>query len=170
MALNMRTGKLADIASLDHVNILTDDVAACRKFYIDALGFEEGFRPAFDVPGIWLYLEGAPVVHIIQVEKAPPKNSGSIDHIAFRAHNFDKFTARLTANGIDYEDREIPGMDLHQLFCYDPHGIKVEFNFEGQDRPWATVEKEHKAMKAAAKAAKAAKPKKKGAARKRKAA
>lgn len=170
MALNMRTGKLADIASLDHVNILTDDVAACRKFYIDALGFEEGFRPAFDVPGIWLYLEGAPVVHIIQVEKAPPKNSGSIDHIAFRAHNFDKFTARLTANGIDYEDREIPGMDLHQLFCYDPHGIKVEFNFEGQDRPWATVEKEHNAMKAAAKAVKAAKPKKKGAARKRKAA
>lgn len=170
MALNMRTGKLADIASLDHVNILTDDVAACRKFYIDALGFEEGFRPAFDVPGIWLYLEGAPVVHIIQVDKAPPKNSGSIDHIAFRAHNFDKFTARLTANGIDYEDREIPGMDLHQLFCYDPHGIKVEFNFEGQDRPWATVEKEHKAMRAAAKAAKATKTRKKSAARKRKAA
>lgn len=170
MALNMRTGKLADIASLDHVNILTDDVAACRKFYIDALGFEEGFRPAFDVPGIWLYLEGAPVVHIIQVDKAPPKNSGSIDHIAFRAHNFDKFTARLTANGIDYEDREIPGMDLHQLFCYDPHGIKVEFNFEGQDRPWATVEKEHEAMKAAAKAAKARKPKKKSSARKAKAA
>ena len=170
MALNMRTGKLADIASLDHVNILTADVEACRKFYVDALGFEEGFRPAFDVPGLWLYLEGAPVVHIIQVEEAPPKNSGGIDHIAFRAHNFDKFTDRLNANGIAYEDREIPGMDLHQLFCYDPHGIKVEFNFEGQDRPWTTVEKEHEAMKAAAKSAKATKPGKKGAARKRTAA
>jgi catechol 2,3-dioxygenase-like lactoylglutathione lyase family enzyme len=170
MALNMRTGKLADIASLDHVNILTADVEACRKFYVDALGFEEGFRPAFDVPGLWLYLEGAPVVHIIQVDEAPPKNSGSIDHIAFRAHNFDKFTARLDANGIAYEDREIPGMDLHQLFCHDPHGIKVEFNFEGQDRPWATVEKEHEAMKVAAKSAKATKSGKKSAARKRKAA
>jgi catechol 2,3-dioxygenase-like lactoylglutathione lyase family enzyme len=170
MALNMRTGKLADIASLDHVNILTADVEACRKFYVDALGFEEGFRPAFDVPGLWLYLEGAPVVHIIQVDEAPPKNSGSIDHIAFRAHNFDKFTARLDANGIAYEDREIPGMDLHQLFCYDPHGIKVEFNFEGQDRPWTTVEKEHKAMKTAAKSAKATKSGKKSAARKRRAA
>ena len=42
---------------------------------------------------------------------------------------------------------EIPGMDLHQLFCFDLHGIKVEFNFEGQDRPWKTLEKEHKAFK-----------------------
>ena len=41
MALNMRTGRLADIASLDHVNILTADVEACRRFYVDALGFEE---------------------------------------------------------------------------------------------------------------------------------
>ena len=38
-------------------------------------------------------------------------------------------------------------MDLHQLFCFDPHGIKVEFNFEGQDRPWKTLEKEHKKLK-----------------------
>ncbi len=171
MAFDMRTGKLADVASLDHVNIVTDDVAACRRFYVDALGFEEGFRPAFDTPGIWLYVGGEPVVHIVQVDKMPPKNSGSIDHIAFRAHNFEKFTARLDANGIAYEDREVPGMDLHQLFCYDPHGIKVEFNFQGQDRPWVTLEKEHQAMRAAAEAAKTTKSgAKKTAARRSKAA
>ena len=44
MALNMKTGKLADIASLDHVNILTPNVDQCRKFYVDALGFEHGNR------------------------------------------------------------------------------------------------------------------------------
>lgn len=162
MALNMRTGKLADIASLDHVNILTNDVDACRKFYVDALGLEEGFRPGFDVPGLWLYVEGAPVVHIIQVEEPLPKNSGAIDHIAFRAHNFDKFTSRLTANGIKYEDREIPGMDLHQLFCFDPHGIKVEFNFEGQDRPWATVKKAYEEIKKQTVRSKAEKKKSQG--------
>ncbi len=150
MALDMRTGKLADIASLDHVNILTNDVEACREFYVDALGFEEGYRPPFDFPGLWLYLGNEPVIHIIEVQEPLPKNSGTIDHIAFRAHNFDKFTARLESRGIEYQDREIPGMDLHQLFCFDPHGVKVEFNFEGQDRPWATIEKEHKAMRKAA--------------------
>ena len=83
-------------------------------------------------------------MHFIQTDKKLPNNSGTIDHIAFRAHNFDKFTARLRDNGIDYEDRPIPGMDLHQLFCFDPHGVKVEFNFEGQDRPWETLEKQHR--------------------------
>ena len=91
-------------------------------------------------------MEGAPVLHFIQSDDSLPENSGTIDHIAFRAHNFDKFTARLKTNGIHYEDREIPGMDLHQLFCFDPHGIKIEFNFEGQDRPWGTLEKEHQEL------------------------
>ena len=145
MAINMRTGKLDEIATLDHVNIRTNDLDACRRFYVDALGFEEGYRPEFGVPGLWLYIGGAPVIHIFEVDETLPKNSGTIDHIAFRAHNFEKFTARLRSHGIEYEDLEIPGMELHQLFCFDPHGIKVEFNFEGQDRPWATIEKEHRA-------------------------
>jgi len=131
MALNMETGKLADVASLDHVNILTNDVEACRQFYIDVLGFEEGFRPDFGFPGLWIYLGGAPVVHFIQTKKKQPLNSGTIDHIAFRAHNYEKFAARLKANKVKFNDQSVPGMDLHQIFCFDPHGIKVEFNFEG---------------------------------------
>ena len=145
MALNMKTGALADIASLDHINILTKDVDECRKFYVDGLGFEEGFRPDFDEPGLWLYLGYSPVIHIIKISKVLPSvlSSGSIDHIACRAHNFDKFTSRLDKNDIEWEGREIPGMDLHQIFCHDPHGIKIEFNFEGQDRPWQTIQKLH---------------------------
>ena len=80
MALNMQTGKLAGIASLDHVNILTPDVDQCRKFYIDALGFEEGFRPDFGFPGLWLYLEGAPVLHFIETDEPLPDNSDKSIH------------------------------------------------------------------------------------------
>ena len=153
MAIDLRTGKLADVATLDHVNIRTDDLEACRRFYVDALGFEEGMRPDFDSRGMWLYLGNAPVVHVVEVSEGLPGNSGSIHHIAFRAHNYDRFTARLAANGIEYTDRAVPGMDLHQVFCHDPHGIMVEFNFEGQDRPWATIAREHEAMQASAAAA-----------------
>ena len=35
----MQTDKLAKVASLDHVNILTNDIDACRRFYINILGF-----------------------------------------------------------------------------------------------------------------------------------
>jgi len=141
MVLNMKTGKLTKIAALDHVNILTNDVERCRSFYIDILGFEEGFRPSFNSSGIWLYLDARPVVHIIETEENVSQTTGSIDHIAFRAHNFDAFTKNLNEKGVDWSDREVPNMDLHQLFLYDPHGIKIEFNFEGQDRPWKTLER-----------------------------
>ena len=144
MAIDMKTGKLADIATLDHVNISTNDVDACRRFYVDGLGFEEGFRPPLAAPGLWLYIGNSPVIHIVQVDKPLPKNSGTIDHVAFRAHDFEKFTARLDAHGIKWDDRAIPGIDLHQLVCLDPHGIKVEINFEGRDRPWKTLEKVHR--------------------------
>ena len=144
MALNMRTGKPAHVSRLDHVNILTNDVDACRRFYVDALGFEEGYRPPFNLPGVWLYLDGAPVIHVVEVTEPLPRHSGNIDHIAFCAHDFDRFTAMLDAKGIAYEDRAVPGIEVHQLFCFDPHGIKIEFNFKGRDRPRATLEREHK--------------------------
>ena len=148
MTLDMRTGKLADIASLDHVNIRTPNISTCRKFYVDALGFKEGFRPDFGYTGLWLYVEGAPVLHFVKSDDSLSGDSGTIDHIAFRAHNFDKFTTRLKANKIKYEEMSVPGMDLYQVFCFDPHGIKIEFNFEGQDRPFSILSREHKELKA----------------------
>ena len=150
MALDMHaTARRANVAALDHVNIVTEDVEACRRFYVDVLGFEEGFRPPFDTPGLWLYLGEVPALHIVEVREAAPRNSGSIDHIAFRARNFDEFAARLEAHGIVYEDCAVPAMALHQIFCHDPHGIKIELNFEGRERPWATLEAERAAMRAA---------------------
>ena len=66
----MQTGKLAAIASLDHVNISTNDLIACRRFYVHGLGLEEGFRPPSDpTPGLWLYIGNIPAIHIVQVDK-----------------------------------------------------------------------------------------------------
>ncbi|MBM3517286.1 MAG: hypothetical protein FJX56_05255 [Alphaproteobacteria bacterium] len=143
MAIDMKTGKLADIATLDHVNILTDDVDKCRHFYCDVLGFVDGYRPEFPNDGLWLYLEGRPVFHVIEVPEGVAYNTGCVDHIAFRAHHFERFTARLDAHGVEWKDRAVPGMDLHQLFIFDPHGVKLEFNFEGMDRPWKALEQDH---------------------------
>ena len=110
-------------------------------FMSTASGSRKGFDRPLAAPGLWLYIGNSPVIHIVQVDKPLPKNSGTIDHVAFRAHDFEKFTARLDAHGIKWDDRAIPGIDLHQLVCLDPHGIKVEINFEGRDRPWKTLEK-----------------------------
>jgi len=46
---------------LDHVNIHVYDLAAARDFLVRLLGVEVGWRPAFKVPGDWLYLDGRAV-------------------------------------------------------------------------------------------------------------
>ena len=145
MPLNMKTGKLSQVSSLDHVNIMTNDLDSCRRFYVHILGFEEGYRPDFDFPGLWIYIGGSPVVHFIETEASQPDNSGTIDHVAFRAHNYDKFIARLEEHKVEFISKAVPGMELHQVFCLDPNGIKVEFNFEGQDRPFNTLKQEYEA-------------------------
>ena len=156
------------LESLDHYNISTNDLKACRRFYCKGLGLEEGFRPKVGSPGLWLYLEGRPVVHIIGFDDDVGTGSGTVDHVAFRGSRYDQFAARLDDHGIKYEARPIPGMDLFQLFCFDPHGIKVEVNFFGMDRPWKVIAAEHKAMiaaRAVKKAKAASRPKKKAAAK-----
>ncbi|MDE1156169.1 MAG: hypothetical protein PW735_10625 [Acidobacteriaceae bacterium] len=54
---------------LDHVNIHTRDAPAMLGFLKTMLGAEEGFRPPFDVPGHWLYLDGHPAIHLNIVER-----------------------------------------------------------------------------------------------------
>ncbi len=158
------------LESLDHYNISTNDLKACRRFYCKGLGLEEGFRPKVGSQGLWLYLEGRPVVHIISFDEDVGTGSGTVDHVAFRGSRYDQFAARLDDHDIKYEARPIPGMDLFQLFCFDPHGIKVEVNFFGMDRPWKVIAAEHKAMKAARaskKARAASKPRKRPAAKRK---
>lgn len=46
------------INKLAHFSVRTTDVEASKRFYVDVLGFQEGFRPPFRFPGLWLYRDG----------------------------------------------------------------------------------------------------------------
>lgn len=116
--------------ALDHVNIVTADLAATVRFYCDLLGLEEGPRPAFASPGAWLYLDGRPVLHLVlRQDAAPDPSTGAIDHLAFRCEDFDGLYRRLDRAGVPYETREAPGGEIRQIFLRDPNGVKVELNF-----------------------------------------
>jgi catechol 2,3-dioxygenase-like lactoylglutathione lyase family enzyme len=103
------------IVRLDHYSIRTLDLEASQRFYTEVMGFEVGFRPAFDFPGLWLY-NGAPgagsygVVHIIGIDPANPeglkaylgdrdpstlRGTGTVDHMAFTASDLPDMRARL---------------------------------------------------------------------------
>lgn len=117
------------IDSIDHYTILASDVDASSDFYVRVLGLTNGDRPPFDFPGAWLYLEDAPVVHLIGGRSKGATDTGSIDHVAFRASGLAEMRQRLEEANVEFREREVPRLRMAQLFVRDPDGVTVEINF-----------------------------------------
>ena len=60
--------------------------------------------------------------------------SGAFDHIAFRAKEPEVLIARLKDKGYPFRERQVPDMDLFQVFVEDPNGITVELNYWAEDQ------------------------------------
>jgi len=121
------------VGVLDHFNIRTRRLAETVRFYEDVLGLEKGARPNFAFPGAWMYSEGKPVVHIvdISVTDEPQKpDSGVVHHVAFVSRGFDGMTQRLKSKGVRFDARQVPGGEVWQIFVFDPNGVVIELNYE----------------------------------------
>lgn len=115
---------------LDHVTLRCADLARSRAFYVDLLGLTDGPRPPFDFEGAWLYLAGAPVVHLAQrMAGSPAGGTGAFDHFAFAGSDIEAARSRLNAAGASFAEADVPGRSLRQIFLRDPDGVKVEITF-----------------------------------------
>ncbi|CAN7780622.1 VOC family protein [Paraburkholderia hospita] len=139
------------ISKLAHYSIRTTDLEKSCRFYEQILGFRRGYRPPFNFPGAWLYKGGDEAdfgtVHIIGVDpdnpdglaaylgdKAlPAMGTGTVDHIAFLATGVEAMWQTLRAAGIEYRDRTVPSLGLHQVFIEDPSGVTIELNFPAEE-------------------------------------
>ena len=123
------------ILSINHIQLVAekDLVLKLRDFYCDVVGLTEGFRPAFERFGFWLYIGDKDVLHLITPkagdERSPQKSS--FDHIAFKTANYETVLKKLKTLNIPFEEKTIPGMSAHQIFLRDPAGNRVELNFDG---------------------------------------
>ena len=138
------------LSSLDHCSIRTVKLKETRDFYVDILGMDDGDRPEFPFPGNWLYVDGVAVVHLVGVDPDDPSGlqqylggdisaesldgSGAFDHIAFRAKDPEVLIQRLKDKGYPFRERQVPSMDLFQVFVEDPNGITVELNYWAEDQ------------------------------------
>ena len=124
-----------EIMYLDHFNIRTpkEQLEHVKKFYIDVMGFREGFRPKLNSPGQWLYAGDKAIIHLSEDEQRKTcKREDFLDHIAMRCVGVNKFAKRLHDLSIEFRSANIPDIDLTQLFFKDPAGITIELNFEGE--------------------------------------
>ena len=99
------------IAGVLHINIRcsVSDLPHLEKFYGQALGLENGYRPDFGFPGAWLYHGQEPIIHLAAryADGSIVKNkehNGSVDHIAFKCTGSDEMRERLVHNRVSFTE------------------------------------------------------------------
>jgi catechol 2,3-dioxygenase-like lactoylglutathione lyase family enzyme len=130
---------------MQHYMVLAKDLEKTRAFYCDVLGLHTGPRPPFKFNGLWIYAGEVACIHVAERASydatsrtdANPADgndhgSGSVDHIAFAATDFDELVERFDRHGVRYRVTRVPGKDLRQLFVFDPDGIQIEINVRSQ--------------------------------------
>lgn len=118
------------IDAFEHLNIRSADVEALREFYEHVVGLSVGPRPAFASKGYWMYLNGQPVMHLVQrqASETAKTDSGNVDHVAFRGRDLDATKAAFRARGVTFRENVAPDNSV-QIFIHDPDGLKIELNF-----------------------------------------
>ena len=150
-----------EIKRVDHYSIRTLDLELSRRFYTEVIGLNEGPRPPFDFPGYWLY-SGAPpadlqngarnygLVHLMGFDKDNPGSlnayvgnrkesadggTGALDHVAFAAAGREAMLERCKRHQVEYFERAVPILGLHQVFIKDPDGVTIELNYPASEVP-----------------------------------
>ena len=129
---------------MDHFSIRTIKLEESKEFYETILGMSVGDRPPLDFPGYWMYVGKMAVVHLVGIDEDDPSGlieylgdvdlddldgGGAVDHLAFRASDVDELKSRLEKLKVPYREREVPDMNLQQVFLEDPNNITIELNY-----------------------------------------
>ena len=125
---------------LDHVNIVTEDVAATARFFADLLDLEVRDGPGGMRPDLvqWVYdREGRPIVHVNKVGSFTPlgrtprvaADTNALHHVAFNCTGHERMVQRLETKGLPFASNAVPAIGLKQLFVTEPNGVLLELNF-----------------------------------------
>lgn len=131
---------------LQHCGLIVADLAASRRFYGGALGFEEVPRPHnFRFEGAWFQV-GDDQLHLLVesettsraggADPGPSARVGLANHIAIEIDDLDAAQARLNAHDVQLIGGPMPrGDGYDQIFLCDPDGHVIElFQFTGEDQ------------------------------------
>lgn len=126
------------VKTLDHVTIVVRDLAATRRFYVDALGMQEVTRPGFSFAGQWFQAGPTQIHTILEYEGSGKAGSGAEHnsrghHFAFSIESANAAAARLTELGIPLVSPPKQRPDgAVQVFVQDPDGHLVELCSQGE--------------------------------------
>lgn len=118
---------------LDHVNLVTANLPVMEDWYERILGMKKGDRPPFSVGGAWMYLDGFPIVHLVESSKERHTVEPKIEHFAITGTGMKDFLALLKENGIDYRIGDVPEFPVVQVNIHDPDGNHIHLDFHSDE-------------------------------------
>lgn len=123
------------IERLDHLNLRTAQLAAMKDWYTEVLGFEDGPRPDFGFPGAWMYANGQPLVHLVEVDPAPevPGDNLALEHGAFSATGLAEFLKKLEVRGERHRISRVDAVGVTQVNVWDPDGNHLHIDFQSNE-------------------------------------
>lgn len=130
------------VEALDHVNIITADVAGTARFYAELFDLEprDGPPPLTHENARWMYDgSGRAIVHINSLDcprtydrEVHAGPTGALHHVALRCTGYEELRARLTRRGIGHQLNDVTAVSLRQVFLLDPNQVLLELNFFGE--------------------------------------
>ena len=130
------------VDTLDHVNIITNDLPGTARFYADLLDLEirDGPAPLTPEQVQWAYDDkGRPILHLnatgafqaFKRDARPGPTTGAVHHVALRCVGHGEMVERLKARGLEHALNDLSSIGLRQIFVVDPNGVLLELNFFG---------------------------------------
>ena len=132
--------------NLNHILVLTTDLATMEHFWIKLIGLRVGKRPPFPFNGLWLYSEDKPLVHIAEQHHVASGN-GSIAHVALEGADYKALLERLNQSTYSYTEKLVPLSGERQVFISGPDDLTVEMLFPFNEHQNLTEGTHHRAYK-----------------------
>lgn len=126
---------MTTIQRLDHVNVLTANLAEMIEWYGDILDMHPGPRPPFSMGGAWLYANELPYVHLVETGAKRQSIEPKIEHFAFAATGLPEFLEKLDDRGITYSVDKVVEMPLLQVNIADVDGNHIHVDFAAEELP-----------------------------------
>jgi lactoylglutathione lyase len=124
-----------EIAAINHVTLIVDNLEQAREFYSDVLGLEELPVFPFDYPTQFYRINDTQQLHLTEWEDA----SSFRGHVCLQVKSFDRAFTVARARGLVDERpwgkvRELPDGAM-QMFIRDPAGNLLEISYRGPVDP-----------------------------------
>jgi lactoylglutathione lyase len=114
--------------SIQHVNVMVDDLATANEFFETVLGLDRATTPEFDFPAQFFVVGGGQELHVNELHDLHPERS----HYCLRVDDFTSVFRRALERGVVEVEtwgkaRRLPS-GVIQAFIRDPAGNLIEIS------------------------------------------